>query len=288
MRDGSLPNVGFIGAGRAGRALAHGLRSAGYRVRAVASRTDASAQRLASAVNAVAMSAQGVANVAGLVFITTPDRAIGDMATAIAWQPGQRVVHVSGALDLTPLRVALAAGAEVGSIHPVQTFLGTGSDSLDGVTFGIEAVGPLRDVLVGMATRLGGHAIDVPAEARALYHAAAIMSCGYVTSLLHDAATAWVRAGLDLDVGVRALTHIASKTVANVRQAGFDTALTGPIARGDEATVRAHMASIRRTAPSLLEGYAANGRRMALLASESGRADVALWEELFLEERSSS
>ena len=288
MRDQPLPSVGFIGAGRAGSALAHGLRTAGYHVCAIASRADASAQRLALAVEADATSAQGVADVADLVLITTPDDAIGGVASAVAWRPGQRVVHTSGALDLTPLGPALAAGAEVGSIHPIQTLLGDGADSLEGVTFGIEAAGPLRDALNGMAERLGGHAIDVPAEARALYHAAAIMSCGYVTSLLHDATTAWVRAGLDLDAGVRALTHMASTTVANVRRAGFDEALTGPIARGDTSTVRAHLASIRRAAPGLFDGYAANGRRMALLASESGRADVAVWETLFKEEPSSS
>ena len=287
MRDDSLPGIGFIGAGRAGGALAHGLQSAGYRVCAIASRSDASVQRLASAVGADASSAQGVADVADLVFITTPDDAIGVVASAVAWRFGQRVVHASGALDLTPLAPALAVGAEIGSIHPVQTLLGPGVDSLVDVTFGIEATGSLRDALGEMVNRLGGHAIDVPADARALYHAAAIMSCGYVTALLHDATTAWVRAGLDLDAGVRALTHMASTTVANVRQAGFDAALTGPITRGDQATVRAHVASIRRAAPGLLEGYAANGRRMALLASESGRADAAVWEALFKEPSSS-
>ena len=278
--------VGFIGAGRAATALARGLRDVGYDIRAVASRTDASAERLASAIGAAAVDAQTVADMADMVFITTPDDAIGAVASAIAWRSGQQVVHASGALTLAPLDPARVAGAQVGSIHPVQTLLGTGDDSLAGVTFGIEADGRLRASLFQMAERLGGEPIDVPAEARALYHAAAIMSCGYLTSLLHDAATAWVRAGLDVDKGVRALTRMAAATVANVRQGGFDAALTGPIARGDQATVLAHLASLRRTAPDLVDGYIANGRRMAVLAGESGRADVAAWEELFTQETS--
>jgi predicted short-subunit dehydrogenase-like oxidoreductase (DUF2520 family) len=233
------------------------------------------------------MDAQAVAEAAAMVFITTPDDAIGPVASAVTWRAGQRVVHASGALTLAPLDPARAAGAEVGSMHPVQTLFGTDADSLDGVTFGIEAHGPLRDVLVQIAARLGGETIDVPAEARALYHAAAIMACGYVTSLLHDATTAWVRAGLDVDKGVRTLTHMAATTVANVRRSGFDAALTGPIARGDQATVLAHLAALRASAPDLVDGYIANGRRMVVLASESGRADPAMWEALLAQESSS-
>ena len=277
-----LLRVAFIGAGKAGTTLAHGLRRAGYPVVAIASRTEASAERLAAIIpGAEAFGAQAAADAADLVFVTVPDDAIAAVTAGIAWRPAQAVAHVSGALDLVPLDAARDAGASVGSLHPVQTLLGTASDSLEGVTFGIEAEGWLREQLLAMADRLGGTGIDVPASARALYHAAAVMSCGYVTALLHDAAALWVRAGLDADVAVAALGRMAEATAANVRAVGLYSALTGPIARGDAATVLAHLDAIDRAAPDISESYVANGRRMAVLAGKSDKTDPSTWQALF-------
>ena len=76
--------------------------------------------------------------------------------------------------------------------HPFQTF--GGETSLQGVTFGIEADGALLDALERLSTEVGGYALRVPAESRALYHAASVMSCGYLTTLLNEAQTLWEKA----------------------------------------------------------------------------------------------
>ena len=176
--DASGPSVGFIGAGRVSTALGLGLSTAGYRVVAVASRSPVSADRLARRIAgcATAPSGQAVADMAQQVFITTPDAVVTEVATAIRWQPGQWAVHCSGALTRQPLSAAAAAGAETGSFHPLSTFSSADDDApnLRGAIFGIEAEGGLLAALEEMAERLGGTPLAVPAEARVLYHAAAV------------------------------------------------------------------------------------------------------------------
>ena len=292
-----LPVVGFIGAGRVAGALAPALAAVGYRVAAVASRTGASAERVASLVPSATATdmqgAQGVVDAAELVFLTTSDGAIEAAAGAVRWREGQAAVHCSGALTLEPLAAARKQGAVTGSWHPFQTFVAQGraegraegtSTTLAGVTFGIEADAGLYDTLAELAKRVGGVALPVPAGARALYHAASVMSCGYLTTLLHEAEVLWTRAGLPPEAAGPAIGVLAETTLANLRRAGAGAALSGPTARGDEGTVRLHLDAVAARAPELLPLYAAVSMRSAVLAKEVGRpVGETDWAALFAE-----
>ena len=264
------PNIAFIGAGRVARILARAFTDLGYPVPTVASRSPESAQRVASLVPGCrAVSAQDAADAAEVVFITTSDGAVGEVTSSVAWRAGQGVVHCSGALTTGPLGPARAAGANVGSWHPFQTF--GGETTLAGVTFGIEADGDLLVFLERLASEVGGHPLRVPAEARALYHAASVLSCGYLTTLLGEARTLWTRAGLPPEQAFQAIAHIARTTVANVERFGAETALTGPTSRGDTGTVRLHLDAVRDVAPELLPLYREICLRSVELAREAGR-----------------
>ena len=277
------PSIAFIGAGRIARVLAASFADLGYPVTAVASRSPESAARVASLVpDCRAVSPQEAADAAEVVFITTPDGAVGSVASSVAWRAGQGVVHCSGALTREPLAPARDAGANVGSWHPFQTF--GGETSLAGVTFGIEAEGELLAFLERLASEVGGHPLRVPAEARALYHAASVMSCGYLTTLLGEARTLWTRAGLPPEQALRAIAHIAGTTLANVERFGAETALTGPTSRGDTGTVRLHLESVQRVAPELLPLYREICLRSVELAREAGRPGAEMdWSALFAE-----
>ena len=277
------PSAAFVGAGRVAGALAPALARLGYPVAAVASRSRESAERVAAlAPGSRAATAQEAADSADAVFITTSDGAIADAAAGIAWRPGQFAVHCSGALTLEPLEPARTAGAGVGSWHPFQTF--GGGARLEGVTFGIEAEGDALAFLERLSEDVGGHALRVPASARALYHAASVMSCGYLTTLLHEARTLWVRAGLPPEQAARAIGRLARTTLANIESAGAGAALTGPTSRGDAGTVRLHLEAARAAAPELLPLYREISLRSAELAREAGRPGGLMdWEALFAE-----
>ena len=105
--------IGFIGVGAVGGTLAVALAQAGYRVTAIASCTLASAQGLAAHVVGCTAyaTAQQVVSACDLVFITTPDDAIGTVAAALTWRPGQGVVHCCGAASLGSVRAALRPGS---------------------------------------------------------------------------------------------------------------------------------------------------------------------------------
>lgn len=277
------PSIAFIGAGRVAGVLAPAFAETGYAVVAAASRSPASAERIASLVSGCrAVSVQDAADAAEVVFITTSDGAVGEVASSVAWRAGQGVVHCSGALTCGPLAPARAAGASVGSWHPFQTF--GGETTLAGVTFGIEADGELLAFLERLASEVGGYPLRVPAEARALYHAASVLSCGYLTTLLGEARTLWTRAGLPPEQAFQAIAHIARTTVANVERFGAGTALTGPTSRGDTGTVQLHLDAVRSVAPELLPLYREICLRSVELAREAGRPGATLdWRPLFAE-----
>ena len=143
--------LGFIGAGTVGTALAIRLSERGYQVVAVSSRSQSSAQKLAQAVPGCrdVDSNQAVADAAELIFITTPDGAIAQVASAVQWHPGQHVVHCSGADSTDTLEPARKLGAGIGAFHPLQTFASVKQaiDNIAGSTFAVEAEPPLLDTL---------------------------------------------------------------------------------------------------------------------------------------------
>ena len=274
--------IGFIGAGRAGTALAMGLAAASYEVVAVASRSPDSAQALAAQLpGAVAQeSPQAVVDGCDLVFITTPDDAIGAVAKALVWRQGIGVVHTSGGESRDVLEPAAAAGAETGSLHPLQTFAGRDANVPDfrGVTFAVEAEGRLHGWLLAIVSALGGETIQLSAADKALYHAGAVLVSNYVVTLTKLATDLWLRFGCERPQALRALLPLLGGTVANLKDLGVPAALTGPVARGDVATVRRHLDALADT--TLLGAYRALAIETIPVALAKGDLDESAAAEL--------
>lgn len=254
--------IGFVGAGTLGRGLALALDSVGCDVVAVASRTRASAEWLTERVAGCAVmdAPQDVADACDLFFITTPDGAIADVAAGINWSAGQGVAHCCGAASIELLESAANAGAAVGAMHPFQTFAALSEPAeaarrLSGVTFAVSATGWLADYLPTLAERLDGRAIAIPDELRPLYHASAVLSCGYVATLLDAAVSLWTRLGYTEADGVRAAVPLVRATIDAIAAVGPAGAVTGPAVRGDADTISAHLAVLSEHAPELLTLY---------------------------------
>jgi predicted short-subunit dehydrogenase-like oxidoreductase (DUF2520 family) len=285
MRKGAdMVKVGFIGAGTVGNALAIRLSGSGYLVSAVASRTFASAARLASAVpgcQALA-SPQAVADAADLVFITTPDAAIGQVAAQVKWRPGQAVVHCSGADSTAVLEPARTLGARVGGFHPLQTFASVKQavDNLPGSTFAIEAEEPLRTMLNAIAVALHGYAIELNADDKVLYHASAVIACNYLVTLVKLSTDLWQSFGVSRPDAVRALMPLLKGTLNNLESVGIPNCLTGPIARGDAGTVRKHLVALDVAAPAVAMIYRELGLETVPISVDKGKIDAAAAEAL--------
>jgi len=176
-----------------------------------------------------------------LVLLCVPDSAIAEVAASIA--PGPWIAHVSGA---TPL-AALAPHARRFSVHPLQTFTRErGAEQLDGAWAAVTAENDEAHTLgVWLAETLGLRPFDLADSARTLYHAGAVFGSNYVVTLQRAAALLFASAGAPPE----ALVPLMTRTIEN----GFE--LTGPISRGDWATIEAHRAAIHAELPELDDLY---------------------------------
>lgn len=173
-----------------------------------------------------------------LVLLCVPDTAIPDVSRCLTPGPAW-VGHVSGA---TPL-AALAPHARRFSLHPLQTFDRSGDPTqLEGAWAAVggeteEALAVARE----LAELLGLRPFELAEEQRTLYHAGAVFASNYLVTLQ--------RAAVRLGVPAEGLVPLMTRTIEN----GFE--LTGPIARGDWATVEAHKQAIHEAQPELEHLY---------------------------------
>lgn len=276
--------LGFIGAGTVGTALAVRLHSKGYQVVAVSSRSEASARNLAQAVSdcPVFDSNQAVADAAELVFITTMDDAIASVASQIQWHSGQSVVHCSGADSTDRLESAKKLGAHVGVFHPLQTFAGVRQaiENIPGSTFSLEAEEPLLKTLKEMATALGGQWIELKASDKVAYHAAAVIACNYLVTLVKLATDLWQTFAIPPQQATRALLPLIRGTLNNIDTIGIPQCLTGPIARGDSGTIKKHLDALEKIAPALLPTYKELGLQTIPIALAKGGINQHQAQEL--------
>jgi predicted short-subunit dehydrogenase-like oxidoreductase (DUF2520 family) len=172
-----------------------------------------------------------------LVVICVPDDAIADVAAAVP--PGPWVAHVSGATPLT----ALEPHRRRFSLHPLQTFTrARGPEQLDGAWGAVTAeTAKARTAGFWLAETLGLQPFELDDAARPLYHAGAAIASNYLVTL-HEVASDLFRAA---GAPPQALVPLMQRTIEN------DFELTGPIERGDWATVEAHRRAIRAARPEL-------------------------------------
>jgi predicted short-subunit dehydrogenase-like oxidoreductase (DUF2520 family) len=232
-------SIAIIGDGRLGGALARALRLAG------ASVTGPHGRGFSGDGSPVAIAC-------------VPDSAIGEAAGLVP--DGVLVGHCSGACPLAELGERPAFG-----MHPLMTFPG-GEVHLDGVWCAVSGTGPAEE---REATRIAGlvgmRPFSLDEEDRAAYHAAASMASNFLIALEADAQALATAAG----VPPEALVPLVKATVSNWARSGAEGALTGPIARGDEATVERQREAIKRTAPHLLPAFDALAERTRELAARA-------------------
>lgn len=180
---------------------------------------------------------------AELVLLCVPDTVIGEVAAGVPVGPW--IAHVSGATRLA----ALAPHQRRFSVHPLQTLTRErGAEQLDGAFGAISA--DTDDGLARarwLAETLALRPFEVADADRTLYHAAAVIGGNFLVTL-HDVATRLLR---EVGAPPEAIVPLMTRTIEN----GFD--LTGPIARGDWATVEAHLAALEERAPDLAPLYGA-------------------------------
>jgi len=276
--------LGFIGAGTVGTAMAVRLSQKGYPVIAVYDVNPTAAKRFAEAVRGcpVYEKAQDVADKAEHVFITTADDFIPKVAAEVRWHKGQIVSHCSGASSAEVLEPVKKFGAQVGCIHPLQTFSGMTQaiENLPGSMFAIEAEEPVLSILKEMATALKGEWVILKAEDKALYHASACIACNYFYTLVNIAAELWKNFNKTVPEATKAMLPMLRGALNNLENIGLPQALTGPIARGDLTTINKHLSILKKKAPELLPLYKELGKWTIPIGMAKGTLSAERAKEL--------
>jgi predicted short-subunit dehydrogenase-like oxidoreductase (DUF2520 family) len=229
--------VGVVGAGRLGTALAAALREAGVGVEGPAGRGE-------------------IPRGCDAIVLCVPDAEIAPAAATVAGA-APLTGHTSGATRLGALEPA--GGAAFG-LHPLQTFPERTApapgalDAFAGAGCAVAGSSPeALDFALRLARALGMNAFEIDDDGRAAYHAAASVASNFTVTLLAAAERIAAGAGLSPVEARELVAPLVRRTVESVAELGPERALTGPVARGDDATVEAQRRAIEDAAPELLD-----------------------------------
>lgn len=233
------PTLGFIGAGRIATALAHRLQAEGYTICGILSKSQQSAQKLARDLG---ISSDTAISDANLIFICVPDDKIADVVKMIDKSDFRgAMVHTSGVHDLDLFEsVSYLA---YGSFHPLYSFSLDSRIPAEAHMFvAIQASQEgLRRWLFEIAEAIGGQPAEIATGKKPLYHAAGVVASNYLVMLFHVGQAFLLDSGLSTEAANRALLGLMQSTMRNLEEKGDAAlALTGPIARGDIATLEIH------------------------------------------------
>ena len=272
-----MKSFSIVGAGRLGTVLGAALARRGWKIEAIVDRDMRAAResrRIIGRGRALA-SLDAAARPGDVVIIAVPDDAVGRVAAGLArsrvsWA-GRPVFHTSGLLPARVLEPLAKRGALVASLHPVQSFPRKEAPAsvFRGITWGVEG-DPDGVKAAGEIVRgLRGRILLIAEKDKPLYHAACSLASNALVALEWTASEVLRAAGIGEHAAAGMLHPLMQGTLQNVKNLGLDKALTGPVLRGDLATVRRHLEALRGD-PGTGDVYLALGKKILRLAGRSG------------------
>lgn len=253
-RKKNIDTVAIVGTGNVARVLSVALLNAGVRVSEIITRdaeeSKKKGEKLARYVMARASTVNNASIKAKTVWLCVADGSISEVAEQLARLPvswrGKVVFHASGALTSAELDVLRKKGAAVASLHPMNTFLETSSNDLQGTPFGVEgdAVAVRTGKRIARKLSHGASVYTIRAEHKPLYHALGSFTSPLTISNLDVAER--IAKSIGIPDARELMSVILRRTVENFIKNGSKGAFSGPIRRGDAATVRKHLTELKK------------------------------------------
>jgi predicted short-subunit dehydrogenase-like oxidoreductase (DUF2520 family) len=267
----------IVGCGKLGQTLGRLWHAAG-----VFSIQDAVTLKETSALEAVTFIGAGDARMslkavtpAQIFALTTPDAAIGgvvaDLLRFQLIEIGAVVFHCSGALSSEVLSDLREAGASVASVHPVKSFSSPSEavHTFAGTYCGIEGDEAAVALLSSAFEALGAKMFSVKADSKVFYHAAFVFACNYLTALMECAFQCCEAAGIERADVAKMIEPLVRETTTAVISRGVESALTGPVARGDAQVIAEQLSKLGEWRSDYAEIYQRLGQ-VALEIAERG------------------
>lgn len=247
-RRSAKPRIAIVGAGNLASSLAVSLHEAGYVVELIISRPAPAslrqARRLGREVGTSAITARSAKISANIVWFCVPDGAIAAAAKSVAgaadWS-GKVALHSSGVLTSDELAVLRRRGASVASVHPLMTFVRGSRPALDGVPFAIEGDLVAARTARAIVRNLHGQPCTIRKEHKQAYHGWGTFISPLLTALLAASERVAAAAGVNRKAARERMLPILGQTLANYARLGAAGSFSGPVPRGDVATVRKHL-----------------------------------------------
>lgn len=266
-----------VGAGHVGQVLARLLiERAGWQLQDVCNRSLASSLRALDFIG----SGHAVAHLADLrpakvTLLAVSDDQIAPCCAQLAKGTSIKqstsiaqgiVFHCSGALASSELRAA--SHSLLASIHPIRSFAERhlALAQFEGTFCGVEGDAAALAQLLPAFSAMGARCVAIDASAKTLYHAAAVFACNYLNPLIDIALRAYQAAGVSPEQALQLAQPLAQQTLDNIFRLGPAKALTGPVARGDWATVARQQAALTAWDPAVGQLYQALAEHTAQLA----------------------
>ncbi|WP_309081683.1 DUF2520 domain-containing protein [Zhihengliuella sp.] len=267
--------IGIVSAGRVGAVLGYALRAAEHQVVGVHAVSEESRDRAETLLpGAPVLEIPEILRRAELVLLAVPDDQLGPLVQGLAdgghWRSGQLVVHTAGRYGVGVLEPVRAAGAVPLAIHPAMTFTGLSMDlaRLSDCVFGVTADNMMLPIAQALVVEMGAEPVVVAEEDRVRYHAALAHASNHLVTIAGQAAQMLGAVGVERPD--RVLAPLMRASLENALASG-ESALTGPVARGDTGTVAAHGEALRAEDDDVRLAYQAMARATALRAVDRGR-----------------
>jgi predicted short-subunit dehydrogenase-like oxidoreductase (DUF2520 family) len=291
------PAVAIVGAGAVAQAMGRLMFAGGEHLVALSNRTRSRAELAArfieapsadghsrEAVHVVAVS--DLPRLAARVFVAVSDQGITPVAEALvaAGMRSGTVLHTCGAKGPDALAPLRATGVACGMLHPLQSIVSPemGVRALGHATFGVsgdpEALDWARDIVAMVRTVTGGRGelLQVEPDRLSYYHAGAVMASNALVAVVDAALALLAQAGVERETALQAIAPLARTSLENTLTRGPEAAMTGPIARGDAATVAAHRQALRDVDPTVAKLYEAAAGRLLQLAKQRGLSEASI------------
>ncbi len=276
------PTTFVVGAGPVATALAGALRLGGVPVLGLWARKPAAARAAGSIAGVAAFSSAppDILLECNVVILAVRDQVIGEVAQMLVGtglvNKRHVMLHCAGATSAHELLGNVqGAVAGIGTMHPLSAIADgkLAMRALKGTVFGVEGDEVGRTMAGRLVEAIGGLVLALDGTQMAAYHAAAALASNYVVAAIDAAAAVLASTGVAPDDAARALVPLAEGALKNVSAHGTTGGLTGPVRRGDAATVARHLEALRGK-PELVEIYRALARRAVEIAARIDGRDA--------------
>ena len=255
-----MNKVSIIGSGRLGTTLGYALLKKGYIITALSCRSLSSAKKSAAIIGKgiPATDNKEAIRKAEIAALTVPDDSIKQVVKELrSLDLSQKFIfHCSGILSSELLKPLKESGAEIASIHPIQSFpiKSRNSTLFNNIYFSVEGDKKALQKANEIIIKLGGHSFLIDPKEKPLYHTACTVASNYLVVLLGLAENLLGEAGVKKEIQDKMLLPLVQGTLNNISKKSIPESLTGPITRGDIETLKTHLHCLKNH-PSVLRIY---------------------------------